>query len=156
MFDECKTSFVTNPSDLDLNFHMNNGRYLSLMDLGRMDLMIRSGVFFKLFSQGYYPVVKSESIRFRQSLQLWQKFEMITLIESWDEKDFFISQKFYSRGKMVGEGYIKGRFRQRGKKGSVSTKDLFALVDTDLKEDQMTSKAHTQNKIEDELAKLSD
>src|SRR6185503_3961101 len=26
------------PNDLDLNIHVNNGRYLTLMDLGRMDL----------------------------------------------------------------------------------------------------------------------
>ena len=27
------------PNDLDTNAHMNNGRYLTLMDLGRFDLM---------------------------------------------------------------------------------------------------------------------
>lgn len=31
------------PGDLDINFHMNNGRYLTLMDLGRFNLTIRSG-----------------------------------------------------------------------------------------------------------------
>ena len=29
------------PNDLDLLWHMNNGRYLSLMDQGRVDLMVR-------------------------------------------------------------------------------------------------------------------
>ena len=31
------------PNDLDLQLHMNNGRFLSIMDLGRVDLMIRTG-----------------------------------------------------------------------------------------------------------------
>ena len=31
------------PTDLDVLMHMNNGRYLSLMDLGRVDLLVRSG-----------------------------------------------------------------------------------------------------------------
>jgi hypothetical protein len=30
-------------NDLDLNLHMNNGRYLSVCDLGKIDVMIRSG-----------------------------------------------------------------------------------------------------------------
>jgi acyl-ACP thioesterase len=30
-------------NDLDLNLHMNNGRYLSMCDLGKIDVMIRSG-----------------------------------------------------------------------------------------------------------------
>ena len=33
------------PSDLDFNLHMNNGRYFTVMDLGRIDLMIRIGAF---------------------------------------------------------------------------------------------------------------
>ena len=29
------------PNDIDFNFHMNNARYLSLMDFGRMHLLAR-------------------------------------------------------------------------------------------------------------------
>lgn len=32
------------PGDLDINLHMNNGRYLSLCDLGKIDLMLRTGL----------------------------------------------------------------------------------------------------------------
>ncbi len=31
------------PNDLDVQMHMNNGRYLSIMDLGRLDLIVRLG-----------------------------------------------------------------------------------------------------------------
>jgi acyl-ACP thioesterase len=33
------------PNDLDTNLHMNNGRYLTIMDLGRTDAILRSGLF---------------------------------------------------------------------------------------------------------------
>ena len=36
---------TTLPTDLDILRHMNNGRYLSLFDLGRWDLLIRTGLF---------------------------------------------------------------------------------------------------------------
>jgi len=38
-----RTPFRVLPNDLDVNRHMNNARYLAFCDLGRLDLMIRSG-----------------------------------------------------------------------------------------------------------------
>ena len=32
------------PNDLDPNWHMNNGRYLTIMDLGRFDMTLHSGL----------------------------------------------------------------------------------------------------------------
>ncbi|MBJ7417049.1 MAG: thioesterase family protein, partial [Niveispirillum sp.] len=31
-------------NDIDTNLHMNNGRYFTIADLGRVDLMIRTGM----------------------------------------------------------------------------------------------------------------
>ena len=42
--DESVLKFRVWPTDLDVNFHMNNGRYLTIMDLGRVDLMLRTGL----------------------------------------------------------------------------------------------------------------
>jgi thioesterase superfamily protein len=44
-FGEARLRFRILPHDLDLNFHVNNARYLSFMDLGRVDLMGRLGLF---------------------------------------------------------------------------------------------------------------
>lgn len=128
LFSKCRTSFIVQVTDLDLNFHMNNGIYLSIMDLGRMDLLIRSGVFFKLLRNGYYPVVVSEVIRFKKSLSLFQHFEMETYIDAWDEKDFYIAQKFFVNNEIIAEGYIRGRFKKRGRKSSLTTNELFETM----------------------------
>ncbi len=128
LFDECETFFRVNPFDLDINFHMNNGRYLALMDLGRLDLMLKAGVFWKLFSRQYFPVVVSESIYFKRSLEPFDLFSIKTKIDSWDEKDFFIHQTFSRKGEIVAIGYIKGRFLRRGFKGSVLTENLFQFL----------------------------
>ena len=42
--EETSLSFCVWPNDLDLNGHMNNGRYLSIMDIGRMDWVLRLGI----------------------------------------------------------------------------------------------------------------
>jgi acyl-CoA thioesterase FadM len=148
IFDVCKTDFIVNPLDLDVNFHMNNGRYLSIMDLGRVDLMIRAGVFARLVKNGYYPVVVSESIRFKKSLELFDKFEVFTQTESWDEKNFFMQQKFIRYGEVVAEGYIKARFKQRGRKGSVPTAEIFKIGGQNYEGDNLSEIAKAQNAMD--------
>ena len=151
VFDTCRTKFRVYPLDLDLNLHMNNGRYLSIMDLGRFDLMLKAGIFWRLMARGYYPVVVSESIRFRKSLGLFDGFELLTIIESWDEKDLFIRQTFLHKGQVIATGYIKGRFRQRGRKGSVTTAELFELTGKSFNGPRLSDLARSQNAVEAEL-----
>ena len=151
IFDACSTDFFCVPTDLDVNFHMNNGVYLSLMDLGRMDLMMKSGTFWKLFQQGFYPVVVSESIRFRKSIEVFQHFEMITQIESFDEKDFFIKQTFKRQNEIYAVGLIQGRFKKRGQSGSIQTVDLFRALQLTPPELHRTPLALKQNEIKDLL-----
>jgi acyl-CoA thioesterase FadM len=54
------------PNDLDLLRHMNNGSYLTLMDIGQVDLLVRSGAQREVDRRRWYPVVVGESIRFRR------------------------------------------------------------------------------------------
>jgi hypothetical protein len=42
--DVSRLRFTVLPNDLDASLHMNNGRYWTLMDLGRMDLLLRTGL----------------------------------------------------------------------------------------------------------------
>jgi acyl-CoA thioesterase FadM len=151
MFAPCRTRFHVNLLDLDMNMHMNNGRYLSLMDLGRLDLMLRSKVLWKFVKQGYFPVVSSESIRFKKSLDPFQQFDMITHIEAWDEKDFYIRQKFVRDGQVYAEGFIKGRFLQRGRKGSVPTREVFEVAGQEFGDGKSTALADLQMQIEKAL-----
>jgi acyl-CoA thioesterase FadM len=154
LFDPCTTHFVVNPLDLDINFHMNNGRYLSIMDLGRFDLMFKSGTFWPLFKKGFFPVVVSESIRFKRSLQPFERFQLLTQLESWDEKDFYISQKFISQNQTVAVGYIKGRFKKRGRKGSIPTQELFQELSLNFPGVQVSKLARNQFAVEASLNQL--
>lgn len=151
IFDPCHTHFLCVPTDLDVNFHMNNGVYLSLMDLGRMDLMMKSGTFWKLFKQGFYPVVVSETIRFRKSLEVFQSFEMVTHIESFDEKDFFIKQTFLFNKEVCAVGLIQGRFKKRGRSGSIPTLELFQSIQHEPPVLKKTSLSIKQNEIKEML-----
>ena len=69
-----RTNFITLPTDLDINRHMNNGVYFSIMDVARFDMLVRNGVWQMMRDNGWYPVVASETVTFRKSLSLWQRF----------------------------------------------------------------------------------
>src|SRR3712207_6939249 len=68
------------PNDLDLNLHMNNGRYFTVMDLGRIDLMIRMGVAGWMWRQKWRPVGGSETMRFKRPLKPFQSYRLKTQI----------------------------------------------------------------------------
>ncbi|XGC81529.1 acyl-CoA thioesterase [Bdellovibrio bacteriovorus] len=131
LMDECSTPFRTWPTDLDVLMHMNNGVYLSLQDLARMDFMIRMGAATKISKQGWYPVVASEMIRFRRSLQVFQKFSIHTRLVSWDEKSIYLEHKFLSGGEIMAAGYIRARFLSK-KGGTVSPQELLSLIGADV------------------------
>jgi acyl-CoA thioesterase FadM len=84
-------SFRVMPHDLDALGHVNNGRFLSILDLGRVDAMLRSGLAAKLRERSWYPVVAAETILFKKSLTLFQKFDVETQLLGWDSKAFFVS-----------------------------------------------------------------
>lgn len=125
--DAAEIQFRVWPVDLDLLRHMNNGRYLTLMDLGRMDLMYRCDLAAKLSKAGYYPVVAEEIIRFRRSLSPFQKFTLRTQTRAWDEKFFYLRQEFLAEGKTIAVAFIKARFLKRTG-GGVTPAEIMQLT----------------------------
>lgn len=92
--DVSTSSFRVMPSDLDILRHMNNGVYLSIMDVARFDMLQRNGVIATFKQRGWYPVVVAETISFRKSLQLWQRFSIESKILGFDDQAVFLEQRF--------------------------------------------------------------
>ena len=126
-WDVARTSFRVQPTDLDVLKHMNNGVYLSIADIGRFDLLVRNGVWGIFKQRGWYPVVASETISFRKSLELWQPFVVESRILGFDEKAVYVEQRFTVDGEIYTQAYIRGRFLKRGG-GVVSIAELLDAV----------------------------
>lgn len=118
------------PNDIDVNLHLNNGRYLTIMDLGRMDLVARSGILGQALRRRWYPLVGSAAIRFIRSLDPFQLYELRTRILGWDEKWFYLEQRFERDGNPVAIGWIQGLFR--GKDGNVPPRELLRMAGSEL------------------------
>lgn len=120
------------PTDLDLLWHVNNGVYFSYMDFGRWDLIFRNGLFDIARKNNIFSVVSSESMRFKKSLRLWEKFTLKTKVIGRDDKYFFINQFFYSKtNELMAVGFIKIRFIHKTQ-GVVSPQQLLDLCNADL------------------------
>jgi acyl-CoA thioesterase FadM len=114
------------PNDLDLNMHMNNGRYLAIMDLGRMDLLLRAGLLPLLFKHRWQPLAGAVNIRFRQSLLPFAKYRIHTKIVAWDEKWFYIEQRFEKKNRLIANAHVKALFRSP--KGNVRPEEILGLL----------------------------
>jgi acyl-CoA thioesterase FadM len=123
----CRTPFRVLPTDLDVLRHMNNGVYFSLLDLARTDLLIRSGLLAKLQRAGWYSVVAAETMRFKRSLALFQKFEVESSVIGWDEKVFAIRQSFICDGAEVATAVVWGRMLKRSG-GGVPPREVVTLA----------------------------
>ncbi|MFF1573481.1 thioesterase family protein [Leifsonia sp. NPDC058292] len=126
-WDVAFTKFRVLPTDLDILKHMNNGVYLSIADIGRFDMLTRNGVWAIFKQRGWYPVVASETISFRRSLELWQPFVVESRLLGYDEKAVYVEQRFTVDGEIYTQAFIRGRFLKRGG-GVVTIQELLDAV----------------------------
>lgn len=83
--DVSRLRFTVSPGDIDVNLHMNNGRYLTIMDLGRIDILIRTGLWREMRRRRQTAVVAAQRIRYRMALSPWQRFRLDTRLVGWDD-----------------------------------------------------------------------
>ena len=131
--DISELKFTVWPTDLDANIHMNNGRYLSIMDLGRLDLLVRLNLIKTVFKNKWMPVLSAVSIRYRLPLNPFQKFNLQTKVVWWDEKWFYMEQRFIISGgnkqdAVAAIAFVKGSFYSKQRKTTIPTSELIPLM----------------------------
>lgn len=120
-------NFIVWPTDIDIFRHMNNGIYLTLLDLARFDLMKRANAWQKLKKAHIHPVVVQETITFRKSLTPWLRFQIETKMLGWDEQAFYIGQRFVVKGEIYAEAVVKLRFL-KSPKGTPTPTEVNAVL----------------------------
>lgn len=110
LFEPGRIAFRVWPNDCDVNLHLNNGRYLTFMDLGRVHLIAQFGLLRDLIRRRWAPVLSAAEMSFIRPLQPLQRFELISRLLTWDDKYFYIEQRFVARGRLHAVGMVKGLF----------------------------------------------
>lgn len=124
--EESRVWFRVLPNDLDVFGHMNNSRYLAIMDLGRLDLITRMGLSRFMLTRRWMPLVAASRLRHRRSLNLLQRYELVTRMVYWDDKWFYLEQRFERAGELHAVGWIKGLIR--GPQGNIATAEVLTAV----------------------------
>ncbi|XP_072296946.1 protein THEM6-like [Eucyclogobius newberryi] len=88
---------MVTPHDLDYMGHMNNSRYLRECDFARFHHYMRNGVFMASRKLGARMVVGASTIRYRRSLDFREAFAIRTKVLGWDDKSFYLEQRFVSK-----------------------------------------------------------
>jgi acyl-CoA thioesterase FadM len=127
--DASRLNFRVWPHDLDTSLHMNNGRYWTLMDLGRTDLMLRSGLWRAVLRHKWVPVVTAAKIRFRRELKPFTPFRLETRILIWAETWLVMEHRIISdgrKGEIVNAvALVRAGLYDRAGKAFVPTARLF-------------------------------
>ena len=109
----CHLDLRVLPNDLDINMHMNNGRYLTICDLTRVDLFLRTGLATTMRKHRWIPIIAEHTMIYRKSLKLFSPFRVSMELTHWDDKFFYMTHLFAQGDRLIAEGTSKGVVRAR-------------------------------------------
>ena len=113
--DVSETSFLCRPWDLDMFMEMNNGRVITLFDIGRFHLAIRSGLSAVLKREGWGLVVAGSTIRYRKRVRLFDKVTMRTQVIGNDNRWVYICQSMWVKGEAASSILLRTGVTEKGK-----------------------------------------
>lgn len=102
------------PNDIDFNLHLNNSRFLSCMDYGRIHWLAAAGILKLVVRERWTPLVGSVLITYRRSLPLFARFTLATRTLCWDDRWVYMEQTFTSTAGLAAVAWVKGLFRKQG------------------------------------------
>lgn len=129
------------PNDIDFNLHLNNARYLTVMDYGRMHLLARAGLLEHILRSRWQPLVGAVWVTYRRSLALFARFTLASRLVCWDQRWFYLEQVFTTEEKQRGDkadsaepsenvtaaiGWVKGALR--GASGTLDPRRVIERV----------------------------
>ena len=89
------------PWDLDIWMELNNGRSLTLYDLGRIPLAGRAGLIAVLRRERWGLTMAGASVRWRRRTRILDRFEMRSRCVGWDHRFLYIEQSMWRRGEAL-------------------------------------------------------
>ena len=119
--------FTVMPTDCDLNFHLNAGRFLSFMDAARMDLLSRTRLIGPLLKRRWRPLMGGVVVRYRRSILPLRRFSVRSRIAGWDEKWFYVEHVVERNGGVCAHAYVRTLIRTSENR-NVSPSDVLALI----------------------------
>jgi Predicted thioesterase len=144
------------PHDLDLSLHMNNGRYLTIMDQGRIDIMLRSGFWRAVLRHKWVPIASAIKIRFRREMRLFNRFRLETRLVAWVGDNVVMEQMFILEsgprtGQVTAHMLFKGGLYDRTAKSFIPISRLMEEAGVTAENPPLSPEVEAFLKADDEL-----
>lgn len=117
------------PQDIDNFIEMNNGRILTILDLGRTGLAQRVGLLRALQQNRWGLTVAGSSVRYRKRIRPFVKFRMVSKAVGWSERFFYLEQTIWIGDTCAVQALY--RTAVTDKNGIVNPERVFAAVGLD-------------------------
>jgi acyl-CoA thioesterase FadM len=124
--DESLLKLRVMPGDIDLYPELNNGRHLTMMDLGRIDLAIRTGLMKVILKKGWGLMVGGASVRYRHRLHIFGAYSLSTQLVGHDPLWFYFHQETKQHGHICSAALIRGAVTSR--EGIVPIREVFEAI----------------------------
>ncbi|MBE2277037.1 MAG: thioesterase family protein [Rhodobacteraceae bacterium] len=111
------------PWDIDPWLELNNGRTLTLYDLGRIPMAIRTGLYKVARAKGWGMTVAGSSVRYRKRVKTFERFEMRSRLVGWDDRFVYMDQTMWRGGDCTSQALIRSAITQ-GARGIVDPAEL--------------------------------
>ncbi len=122
-FDTHISKITCMPWDIDPWMELNNGRTLTLFDLGRLPLGYRTGLARIARQKGWVLAVAGASVRYRKRVRMFQRLEMRSRMIGWDHRFAYIEQSMWHRGDCTSHVLIRTAIT-RGPRGIVPPAEM--------------------------------
>lgn len=116
------------PWDLDPWWELNNGRTLTLYDLGRIPMAIRMGLVETLRRNKWGFTVAGNTVRYRRRIKMFHKFTQVARTIGWDDRFVYMEQSMWIGGDCANHMLLRVAIVGGGRKGLVSPAELMAAM----------------------------
>ncbi|WP_126975469.1 acyl-CoA thioesterase [Frigidibacter oleivorans] len=113
LFDTHVSQHICWPWDIDPWSELNNGRTLTLYDLGRLPLAVRTGLVDTLRRHRWGLTVAGSSTRYRRRIRMFDRFEMRSRALGWDGRFLYIDQSMWRGDDCTSQVLIRMAFTGR-------------------------------------------
>ncbi|MHA6347544.1 acyl-CoA thioesterase [Roseivivax sp. CAU 1761] len=119
------------PWDLDLWRELNNGRTLTLYDLGRIPMAHRGGMVGVLRARRWGLTIAGSSVRYRRRVRAFDRLIMRSRIVTWDKRFFYLEQSMW-RPDGTCTSHALFRTAVTGGQGIVAPAEMLAAMGRDI------------------------
>lgn len=114
------------PNDIDINGHMNNGRYLTVIDLMLVEYFVRTGFARVMLKRGWRPMSGGSFVTYRRGLKPLQRYTLRFRLDACDEHWNYMRFEFAAGDRVCAAGYMKGA--AVGRAGLVTNAESYAAM----------------------------